>query len=803
MDRLGENEVSRNKIDKVIGEYIELQLSSDFSNILSKDERLEVTFYLSELANGLFGWYPFQEGCRILQVGSWFGAFTELLCSRSDQIVVIEEDAYRAHMTEKRLGYLNNLNVLHTNMVVYSNTCSTEYDYVIFAVDEYADEFPTPEAYTEIIDAAKKVMGMKGKLLFAIPNRFGLKYFCGEPDPYTKVRFDGMTENNSGLYRFDRKELLEFIKSFGFRYVKMYYPMPDHHCTQLIYTDEYRPGIDLSERLRVYINHKTKRLLHETLLADSLARNDVMPFFSNSFLVEAGNTSCSEIIYSAISTERDRKNAFATNIYTHTTVAKVPLYLEGKYGIRRLMKNTEELRKRGIPIINMEEKDGAVYMAYVQGPSMSLYMRSVAKENTNMFVSYMDKLYGYILASSDYVSADKNCMKSMAPEEDWGVILEKAYIEMIPVNCFYEKGNFLFYDQEYTKENCPANYVIYRAIRDMYAFAPEIEKMIPLAVMKRRYGLISIWKYYEQEEEHFQKELRKRDVYRGFFPWVKNLDKGMQENRRELDMQDEKKKDDFFNAVSNLDGRRIILFGSGRMADYYLNRYGMDYPPIFIVDNNQDKWGSRKKDIEIKSPEAIIRLMDGTYRVVITIKDYDPIVEQLEQMGIRSDSYRIYNREMDLILGGKLTNTTYDGKYNIGYVTGVFDLFHIGHLNLLKNCKSRCHYLVAGVLTDELTKQDKHKTPFIPFEERMEIVRQCKYVDRVIPVDFHNTNKVDAWKELKYGCLFSGSDHEGQPYWTWLQRQLRSLGSELEFFPYTQSTSSTMLQTAIREAAEK
>ena len=136
----------------------------------------------------------------------------------------------------------------------------------------------------------------------------------------------------------------------------------------------------------------------------------------------------------------------------------------------------------------------------------------------------------------------------------------------------------------------------------------------------------------------------------------------------------------------------------------------------------------------------------------------------------------------------------------MGYVTGVFDLFHIGHLNLLKNCKKRCHYLVAGVLTDELTMQDKAKTPFISFEERLEIVKQCRYVDRVVAVDAHNTNKIDAWKELRYGCLFSGSDHEGQPYWVWLQRKLRTLGAELEFFPYTQSTSSTMLQAAIMGA---
>ncbi len=254
-----------------------------------------------------------------------------------------------------------------------------------------------------------------------------------------------------------------------------------------------------------------------------------------------------------------------------------------------------------------------------------------------------------------------------------------------------------------------------------------------------------------------------------------------------------------FNAVSELDGKKMILFGAGRMAEYYLEKYGEKYRPAVIVDNDPDKWGCEKNGIEVQNPNMIAGLVPGTYRVVIAVKYFEPIVDQLRSMGIGEDGYRIFNRDMDGLLAGKLSNTVSDGRYHIGYVTGVFDLFHIGHLNLLRNCKARCHYLVAGVLTDELTEQDKHKRPFIPFEERMEIVKQCKYVDRVITVDFHNTNKVDAWKELRYGCLFSGSDHEGEPYWMWLQSRLRSLGSELEFFPYTQSTSSTMLQAVIKE----
>lgn len=253
-----------------------------------------------------------------------------------------------------------------------------------------------------------------------------------------------------------------------------------------------------------------------------------------------------------------------------------------------------------------------------------------------------------------------------------------------------------------------------------------------------------------------------------------------------------------FHAVSQLNGKKIVLFGAGRMAEHYFAAYGGQYRPAFIVDNDPDKWGGKIDGIEIQGPDMLAGLVHGTYRIVIAVGCFEPIVEQLSAMGIGEKDYRIYNRKMDTLINGRLYKTISDGKYHMGYVTGVFDLFHIGHLNLLRNCKTRCHYLVAGVLTDELTEQDKHKKPFIPFAERLEIVKQCKYVDRVIAVDFRNTDKVDAWEELRYGCLFAGGDHKGEPYWMWLQSRLRSLGSELEFFPYTESTSSTMLQAAIR-----
>lgn len=136
-------------------------------------------------------------------------------------------------------------------------------------------------------------------------------------------------------------------------------------------------------------------------------------------------------------------------------------------------------------------------------------------------------------------------------------------------------------------------------------------------------------------------------------------------------------------------------------------------------------------------------------------------------------------------------------KYQVGFTAGVFDLFHIGHLNLLRRCKEQCEYLMVGVMTDEFTEHQKGSKPYIPLEERMEIVQAIKYVDEVIPVDYHNTYKPDAWKLYHFDVCFSGDDHKLEAGFLQEQKILRGYGSEMIFLPYTKSTSSTQIKKKI------
>ena len=132
----------------------------------------------------------------------------------------------------------------------------------------------------------------------------------------------------------------------------------------------------------------------------------------------------------------------------------------------------------------------------------------------------------------------------------------------------------------------------------------------------------------------------------------------------------------------------------------------------------------------------------------------------------------------------------------IGYTSGVFDLFHIGHLNLLRNAKGMCDKLIVGVTTDELVSY-KNKKAVIPHNERMEIVRSIEYVDAVVPQE--DMDKFETWKRLKFDVMFVGDDWYTSPKWEELEVQFKEVGVRIVFFPYTKGTSSTLVNETLEK----
>ncbi|MDC7120061.1 adenylyltransferase/cytidyltransferase family protein [Cellulomonas fimi] len=131
----------------------------------------------------------------------------------------------------------------------------------------------------------------------------------------------------------------------------------------------------------------------------------------------------------------------------------------------------------------------------------------------------------------------------------------------------------------------------------------------------------------------------------------------------------------------------------------------------------------------------------------------------------------------------------------VGYAPGAYDLFHVGHLNILRHAKRRCDYLIAGVVADEVLELTKGRRPIIPLAERMEILRHISYVDEVVAEV--QPDKVETWRSVGFDVIFKGDDWRGTPKGDRLERDFAAVGVDVIYFPYTVHTSSTALRRAL------
>ena len=140
-------------------------------------------------------------------------------------------------------------------------------------------------------------------------------------------------------------------------------------------------------------------------------------------------------------------------------------------------------------------------------------------------------------------------------------------------------------------------------------------------------------------------------------------------------------------------------------------------------------------------------------------------------------------------------------KYKVGYTTGVYDMFHIGHLNILKKAKERCDYLIVGVSTDEVVESYKHRASIIPFEERIAIIRELRCVDQAVPQV--SMDKMEAWKKYHFDALFHGSDWKGSDMYNNMIEQFSKVGVDVVFLPHTEGVSSTLLSEVLYTLKEE
>ena len=536
--------------DQAIRAYIDNSKDGDYAGIISEDDRFPVFYHLSDLRTGLLSWYDFQQGAEVLEIGAGFGALTGVLCKKCAHISVTECSIYRAEAIEKRYKNAENLDIYAGELEDIKIDRKFDYIILIGILEKYGKGTSDKQFYADYLNKLSGLLKPDGKLLVAVENRFGLRYFCGMPDPYTNRAFDGINHYPHGTrgYTFSRQELIDIMNLADLQHYKFYYPLPDYKITQLVYSDDYLPEKNLKERLIPYYKRNDTLIALESDLYDEIIDNQVFPFFANSFFLEISMTGAfCDVNYAAISTDRGEERSFATTIHKDGIVRKQPLYPAGEYYAKQLYENIEDLKAHGLPVVEHIWKNGMLELPYIEAPTLSNFIKSIIEADIDKFILIIDQLYTYILASSEHAGKEENKLllnmkedkREQAMSLEWGPILKRAYMELIPLNCFYDNGKFLFFDQEFIREYFPAKYVLFRALYYIYAFTPKAESILPLSVLKEKYGIKEIWEYFLEEELKFLKEVRKQEQYKQFYKWSSVDWKRVFSNAKRLESEEE------------------------------------------------------------------------------------------------------------------------------------------------------------------------------------------------------------------------------------------------------------------------
>lgn len=745
-----------------------------------KKDRYEVS-QIDELirgiSQGLFKWYDFKPNSQILYVGQP-DSYSAALESSASQLLYADCEQLREEEWQERYA--------------------AYFDYVVCV--EVLEHDINPVSLIAII---RQLLKSDGTFLAGMNNRLGIRYFCGDRDPYTWRNFDGVMDYRKAYVKkedifqgrtYDMVQLKQMLTVAGWEKEKFrFYSVLSDLCNpSFLYAEDFIPKEDLTNRVFPTYNYPDTVFLEEETLYKDLIDNGMFHQMANAYLIECSMSGAlSDVLQVTSSMERGKENALFTVIHASGYVEKRAAFPEGQRRLKQLVENGKGLRQNGLSVVPAELVNGVCRMPYVNAETGQMYLKRLLQKNKEKFWKELDHFRDLIMQSSEIVKPDKGCKK--------GAILKKGYIDLVPLNSFYVNGDFTFFDQEFCEENYPANVLIQRMISTLYAGDGGLGKLMPIEVLYKRYGILEYREYLQKIEWDFLGKLLKQNELRIYHEKYRRNTDIISANRYRMNYSENDYQRLFVDVFKGIQGRKLILFGSGLYAERFMGLYGSDYEIFAIVDNNKKRWEQRLGGISISAPYILKELMEGEYKVIICIKNFLSVIRQLDGMGIKNYSVfepgKTYLRESLAINSDKKEAVV--KKYKVGYVAGVFDMFHVGHIRLLQRAKEQCEYLIVGVVSDEGVQKQKKRTAVIPCEDRMEVLRACRYVDRVEELSVDYATIQDAYKRFHFDCMFSGNDHGDEIGWIADKEFLKKNGVDMIFFQYTERVSSTKLREQI------
>lgn len=383
----GEDLYSDGAVEERILKLAEEYGESEYHNLIVKERDWAVMYHLAHERGNILSWYPFQQGAKVLEVGSGCGAITGALAAKAGSVTCIDLSKRRSTINALRNRERENLKICVGNFKDIEKDLERDFDYAtLIGVFEYGQGYIGGEKpYHDFLSAVMEHIKPGGKLLLAIENKFGLKYWAGCTEDHVGRLFEGIEGYpcTDGVRTFTKPELIRIMEDCGYYDYHFYYPYPDYKVPLMIYSDDYLPK--KGGLMGNFCNFDRPRLalMDEGRVFDQIIEDDLFGLYANSFFVEIKKEprqeSAAQVIYAKFSNGRAPRFAIQTHIMRDDTncpqIYKAAEYPEGQAHIRHIARAAEGLgnlwKENGIFQVNRCRLEGdKIFFEYLQGVTL-------------------------------------------------------------------------------------------------------------------------------------------------------------------------------------------------------------------------------------------------------------------------------------------------------------------------------------------------------------------------------------------------------------------------------------------------
>lgn len=476
----GEDRYSDGDVENYILELV--KNGKTYSDAAADENFFPVYYHLSPERENILNWYPLKKTDDILEIGAGCGAITGVLCRNGGAVTSVELSKRRSEINHIRNGQYRNLEIMAGSLSDVK--LEKKYDYAILnGVFEYAMGFTEgDDPYAAFLMQVKQCLKPNGKILIAIENRLGLKYFSGAAEDHTGRYYDGLNgyAGNDSVRTFSKAELLGIFRRCGISRWKFYYPYPDYKFPTEIFTDENVNGSGFG---RPYINYQGSRvkLFDELKMIDAFKAEKAMGSFANSFLVElcvSDEADCCDIIYAKLNNYRRKKFCIATIIsksHNDYCVRKIPLNELAESHIKKIYEN--QFKMNGHKLICLESRlvNGGIESPYIQSENMDEEFREYIRQKDNVGIEKrLMHIYEALSEKSEYREniydgQFRECFGNAQLNASVPCI-QMANIDLILDNLFWKDGKIIAIDLEWVLDFwVPVQFIMWRLLNDWYS----------------------------------------------------------------------------------------------------------------------------------------------------------------------------------------------------------------------------------------------------------------------------------------------------------------------------------------------